>query len=91
MSYVNVKQCFRPAVVRQLTMDKVEETYVLEITQVFTSISAVTDEKKLKLTREDVNTIRSLLDQLNECQQKLHHVMVRKFQFNVCSIQKAQF
>ena len=79
MSYIIVKQCFRPVVVGQLAMDKVEETYVLEITQVFTSSSAVTDKRKLKLTREDVNTMRSLLDQLNECQQKLHRVLVRKF------------
>lgn len=75
ISYINVKQFF----VGQLTMDKVEETYVLEITQVFSSSAVtVTDEKKLKLTREDVNTIRSLLDKLDECLQQLHHVLVRK-------------
>lgn len=80
ISYINVKQFFRAAVVGQLRMDKVEETYVLEITQVFSSSAVtVTDEKKLKLTREDVNTIRSLLDKLDECLQQLYHVLVRKF------------
>ena len=61
-----------------ITMDKVEETYFLEITQVFSS-SAVTDEKELVLTLEDVNTFRSLLDQLNEFQQLLQHVLVGIF------------
>lgn len=59
-------------------MDKVEETRFLEITQVFGS-SAVTDEKKLVLTEEDLNTIFSLLDQLNESQQLLSNVLVRIF------------
>ena len=55
-----------------------EETYFLEITQVFSS-SAVTDYKELVLTLEDVNTFRSLLDQLNEFQQLLQHVLVGIF------------
>jgi len=59
-------------------MDKVEETRFLEITQVFGS-SAVTDEKKLVLTEEDLNTIFGLLDQLNESQQLLPNVLVRIF------------
>lgn len=59
-------------------MDKVEETRFLEITQMFGS-SAVTDEKKLVLTEEDLNTIFSLLDQLSESQQLLSNVLVRIF------------
>ena len=59
-------------------MDKVEETYFLEITQVFSS-SAVTDDKELVLPLEDVNTFRSLLDQLNEFQHLLQHVLVGIF------------
>ena len=59
-------------------MDKVEETYFLEITQVFSS-SVVTDDKELVLPLEDVNTFRSLLDQLNEFQHLLQHVLVGIF------------
>ena len=61
-------------------MDEVDETYVLEISarQVFSS-SVVTNEKKLKLTREDVNVIRTLLNQINGSQQLLRNVLVRIF------------
>ena len=59
-------------------MDVVKETCFLEIKQVL-SRSAAAGEKKLVLTREDVNTIRSLLDQLNKSQQLLTRVLVRIF------------
>jgi len=65
-------------------MDKVdhEEMRFVEITQVFRS-SAVTFEKKLVLTDEDLNTISSLLNQLNESQQLLTNVLVRLFTMRV--------
>lgn len=59
-------------------MENVEETCFLEIKQVFSS-SVLNDEKKLVLTLEEVNTLRSLLDQLNELQQLFQHVLVRIF------------
>ena len=61
-------------------MDEVDETYVrVEITRQVLSSSVVTNEKKLKLTREDVNVIRTLLNQINGSQQPLHNVLVRIF------------
>ena len=67
------------AVTVVLTMDEVDETYVLQITRQVFSSSVVTNEKKLKLTREDVNVIRTLLNQINGSQQLLHNVLVRIF------------
>ena len=61
-------------------MDEVDETYVsLEITRQVFSSSVVTKEKKLKLTREDMNAIRTLLNQINGSQQPLHNILVRIF------------
>ena len=66
-------------------MDEVEETCFLEITQVFSS-SAETNEKKLVLTLDDVNTFRSVLDQLNEFQHLLQDILVRIF--TVCALDR---
>jgi len=65
-------------------MDKVdhEEIRFVEITEVFRS-SAVNIEKKLVLTDEDLNTISSLLNQLNHSQQLLTNVLVRLFTMRV--------
>ena len=72
-------------------MDKVdhEETRFVEVTQVFSS-SAVTNEKKHLLNEEDLNTIFSLLDQLNGSQQLLTNFLVR---YKVCLVllQNVQF
>lgn len=65
-----------PEVSEELTMEKFEETIFLEIAQEF--FASVDDEKKLVLTTEDVNTLRSYTDQLSEFQRELcEGVLVR--------------
>ncbi|KAL9982608.1 hypothetical protein ACROYT_G004673 [Oculina patagonica] len=60
-----------PSASEDLTMNSFGETCFVEfkIAQVFSA--SVKDEKKLVLTREDVNTMRSLLDQLYRFQRQL--------------------